>query len=127
MNMKIAVLSPGASGSSVGADLTLAGYDVSLIDQWPAHVEAMKANGLHVKMPESELHAPVQAYHLRDLSSLNREFDVVLLAAKSNDTRWLAEFIKPYLKADGMVVGGQNGMKNAGTLDITRRPRRLGW
>lgn len=126
MNMKIAVLSTGAIGSSVGADLTLAGYDVSLIDQWPAHVEAMKANGLHVKMPDSELHTPVQAYHLCELSSLNREFDVVLLAAKSNDTRWLAEFIKPYLRTDGMIVGLQNGMNNAAIIDIIGRPRVMG-
>jgi 2-dehydropantoate 2-reductase len=126
MSKQIAVLSTGAIGSSIGADLTLAGYDVSLIDQWPAHVEAMKANGLRVTMPESELHTPVKAYHLCELSSLNCEFDVVLLAAKSNDTRWLTEFIKPYLKADGMIVGVQNGMNNAAIIDIIGRPRVMG-
>ena len=95
MEKQIAVLSTGAIGSSIGADLSHAGYNVSLIDQWPAHVEAMKANGLRVTMPDSELHTRVQAYHLCELSSLNRQFDVVLLAAKSHDTRWLTEFIKP--------------------------------
>ena len=44
MEKQIAVLSTGAIGSSIGADLAHAGYNVSLIDQWPAHVEAMKAN-----------------------------------------------------------------------------------
>ena len=48
MSKKIAVLGAGAIGSSVGADLHKSGYDVVLIDQWPAHVEAMKANGLRV-------------------------------------------------------------------------------
>jgi 2-dehydropantoate 2-reductase len=43
MDKKIAVLGTGAIGSSVGADFTKAGYDVALIDQWPAHVEAMKS------------------------------------------------------------------------------------
>ena len=56
MNKKIAVLGCGAIGSSVSADLTKAGYDITVIDQWPAHVEAMKANGLRVTMPDSELH-----------------------------------------------------------------------
>ena len=46
---KIAVLGTGAIGSSIGADLTHAGFDVTLIDQWPAHVRAMKDNGLHVQ------------------------------------------------------------------------------
>ena len=64
MERQIAVLSTGAIGSSIGADLAHAGYNVSLVDQWPAHVEAMKASGLHVKMPDSELRTAVNAYHL---------------------------------------------------------------
>ncbi len=126
MSKQIAVLSTGAIGSSVGADLSNAGHDVSLIDQWPAHVEAMKANGLHVKMPDSELNTKVAAYHLCEVSSLKREFDIVLLAAKSHDTRWLTEFIKPYLKADGMIAGIQNGMNNAAIIDIIGKERVLG-
>ncbi len=39
---KIAVFGTGAIGSSTAADLTDAGYDVTIVDQWPAHVEAMK-------------------------------------------------------------------------------------
>ncbi len=126
MEKQIAVLSTGAIGSSIGADLTHAGYNVSLIDQWPAHVEAMKADGLRVTMPDSELHTPVHAYHLCELSSLNRQFDIVLLAAKSQDTRWLTEFIKPYLKGDGMIAGVQNGMNNAAIVDIIGKPRVMG-
>ncbi len=55
MKKNIAVLGTGAIGSSVGADLAKAGYDAVLIDQWPAHVEAMKKNGLRVTMPDEEL------------------------------------------------------------------------
>jgi 2-dehydropantoate 2-reductase len=47
MDKNIAILSIGTIGSSIGADLTKAGHNVLLIDQWPAHVEAMKAHGLH--------------------------------------------------------------------------------
>jgi 2-dehydropantoate 2-reductase len=129
MTKQIAILSTGAIGSSIGADLSHAapaGYNVSLVDQWPAHVDAMKANGLHVKMPDSELRTPVQAYHLCELSSLKRQFDIVILAAKSHDTRWLCEFIKPYLKEDGVIVGAQNGMNNADIIDIIGKPRVLG-
>jgi 2-dehydropantoate 2-reductase len=39
-----------AIGGSVASELTRAGEDVWLIDQRPAHVEAMKSNGLHIKM-----------------------------------------------------------------------------
>lgn len=38
---KIAVLGTGTNGASIAADIAEAGHDVVLIDQWPAHVEAM--------------------------------------------------------------------------------------
>ncbi|MFC2052294.1 2-dehydropantoate 2-reductase N-terminal domain-containing protein, partial [Chloroflexota bacterium] len=41
MDPRIAVISPGGVGGPLGGLLTRAGHDVVLIDQWPAHVEAM--------------------------------------------------------------------------------------
>jgi 2-dehydropantoate 2-reductase len=123
---KIAVLGCGAIGSSASADLIEAGYDVTVIDQWPAHVDAMKANGLHVRMKDREVKVPVRAFHLCDLASANLHFDIVLLASKSNDSRWMAEFIKPYLKADGVVVGLQNGMNDDAIASIVGRERTVG-
>ena len=35
---KIAILGTGANGSCAAADITSAGYDVELFDQWPEHV-----------------------------------------------------------------------------------------
>ena len=112
MKKSIAILSTGAIGSSIGADLTRAGYSVLLIDQWPAHVEAMKASGLHITMPKEEFHTPVQAVHLCELCTLRPEFDIVLLTAKSYDSCWMVHFIKPYLKADGVLVSVQNSLND---------------
>jgi len=126
MDIKIAVLGAGAIGSSVGADLVNAGHDTVLIDQWPAHVEAMKADGLRVVIPDEDLHVAVRAYHLCDICTLNQQFDIVLLAAKSYDTRWLAEFIKTYLAPDGVIVGVQNGMNNDSIASIVGTPRTIG-
>ena len=52
---RIAVVGTGAIGSSVAADLTDAGHDVTMIDQWPEHVEAMRREGLRVTMPDLDL------------------------------------------------------------------------
>ena len=68
MTGRVAILGAGAIGSSVGADLTEAGEDVVLVDQWPAHVEAMKATGLRVVMPDNDLRVSPQALHLCDLA-----------------------------------------------------------
>lgn len=123
---KIAVLGAGAIGSSIAADLTQAGLDVTVIDQWPAHVEAMKAAGLRVTMPDNDVQTAVRALHLCDLASTALEFDIVFLAVKSNDHRWMAEFIKPRLKPDGVVVGTQNGMNDDSIAEIIGRERALG-
>ena len=56
MTKNIAVLGTGANGSCIAADLIETGFDVSLIDQWPARVEAMRANGLRIQMEDEELH-----------------------------------------------------------------------
>ncbi len=123
---KIAVLGAGAIGSSIAADLTQAGLDVTVIDQWPAHVEAMQAAGLRVTMTDNDVQTAVRALHLCDLASTALEFDIVFLAVKSNDHRWMAEYIKPRLKPDGIVVGTQNGMNDDSIAEIIGRGRTLG-
>ena len=126
MTKRIAVLGAGAIGSCVGADLTKTGHDVTVIDQWPQHVEAMKAAGLRISMPDEELEIRVDARHLCELASLNRTFDLVLMAVKSYDTRWMAELIRPYLAADGTLVAMQNGMNDEAVSDIVGRERTVG-
>lgn len=112
MGKRIAVLSTGAIGSCVGADLTKAGYPVALLDQWPPHVEAMKANGLQITLPDEELQIPVQAFHLCEVNSLRYQFDLLFLTAKSYDTCWMIHFIKPHLKPGGIVVSLQNSLND---------------
>jgi 2-dehydropantoate 2-reductase len=94
---KIAVVGTGANGASIGADLTLAGEDVVFIEQWPAHVEAMRANGLTIEMPERTLTTEVRTIHLCEVATLREKFDVVLLLVKAYDTRWAAHLIAPHL------------------------------
>jgi ketopantoate reductase len=46
MSKKIAVLGAGAVGSSVGGHLARHGEDVTLIDPWFEHIDAIRRNGL---------------------------------------------------------------------------------
>jgi 2-dehydropantoate 2-reductase len=126
MTKKIAVLGAGAIGSSIGADLIHAGHDVTIVDQWPAQVEAMKSGGLHIQMRDGDVRVPVRALHLCEMASSNLEFDIVFLAVKSNDDRWLTEFIKPYLKSDGVLVATQNGFNDDTIASIVGRERVVG-
>jgi 2-dehydropantoate 2-reductase len=122
---RIAVVGAGAIGTSVAADLTEAQLDVTVIDQWPAHVEAMK-KGVRVEMPGHTVEVAIDAYHLHEVSSLHRAFDVAFLAVKSNDTRWMTELIRPHLAANGVLVALQNGMNNADIAEIVGADRTIG-
>jgi 2-dehydropantoate 2-reductase len=124
--MKIAILGSGANGASIGADLAEAGLDVTLIDQWPAHVEAMRARGVRIEMPERTLEVAVDARHLCEVAELREPFDLVLVLVKAYDTRWACELIRPWVAADGLVAGVQNGMTAATIADVVGPERAIG-
>ncbi|MEO5922062.1 MAG: 2-dehydropantoate 2-reductase N-terminal domain-containing protein [Pseudolysinimonas sp.] len=111
LGKKIAFVGTGAQGSGIGADLIRAGLDVTFIEQWPAHVEAMRARGIEVRLPLETVITPVPtALHLCEVAALREKFDIVFVLVKAYDTRWTVELIRPYLADDGVVVGLQNGM-----------------
>jgi len=112
MGKSILVLGTGAIGSCIAADLARAQHLVTAVDQWPAHVEAMKANGIRTVTPAEDLSTPVRAFHLCEVCSLRQLFDIVLLTAKSNDSIWMTQFIKPYLKPNGFLVSIQNSLND---------------
>lgn len=120
------MLGGGAIGSCLGADLTDAGHEVTIIDQWPQHVEAMKTRGLRIRLPDGDFDIAIDARHLCELAALNPEFEMVLLAVKSYDTRWMVEPIRPYLAEDGVLVGIQNSMNDDTIADIVGRERTVG-
>ncbi|AKS33845.1 ketopantoate reductase family protein [Mycolicibacterium goodii] len=123
---KIAVLGSGANGASVGADLTRAGLDVTLIEQWPEHVEAMRRNGIEVRMPHTTETTDVRAFNLCDVATFRHAFDIVLVMVKAYDTRWACELIKPVLADEGVVVGVQNGMTVDPMIEVLGADRVLG-
>ncbi len=123
---RIAVLGSGANGSSVGADLHRAGLDVTLIEQWPAHVEAMRANGLRILMPEEEVHVRPRTMHLCEVATLKHEFDIVLMLMKAYDSTWAAQLIEPYLAENGILAGVQNGMSTRAIEKVVGASRTMG-
>ena len=124
--MKIAVLGSGANGASIGADLTEAGYDVTLIEQWPDHVEAMRANGAEIRMPERTQVQPVHVIHFCQVAELKHKFDLVFMLVKAYDAVWASHLIKPYLAEDGLLVGVQNGMAADDIAEVVGANRTLG-
>lgn len=107
---RIAVLGSGANGSSIGADLIAAGHDVTLVEQWPEHVRAIRANGLRIEMPDRTLEVEATALDLCEVATITESFDVVLLVMKAYDADWTARLIAPRVAPGGLLVGVQNGI-----------------
>ena len=123
---RIGVLGGGAIGGTIGGYLTRAGYDVTFIDPWAAHVDAMNQNGLRVTAADEEFTTPVKAVHLGDAGSISLPFDLVFLAVKSYDTVWATHFILPYLKPTGIIVSSQNAINDELIAPIVGYSRDIG-
>ena len=127
MITRLGIIGAGAIGSVVGGLLTKAGRDVTLIDQWPEHVEAMRSKGLRLGGTCGEHLVPVKAIHIHELQGIGEPFDAVFVAVKSYDTEWATALGVRYLgQPDGLVVDFQNGMNDERVAAVAGRERTLG-
>jgi 2-dehydropantoate 2-reductase len=125
--MRIGIMGVGAIGSVVGGLLTKAGHDVTLIDQWPAHVEKMKTEGLRLSGTCGDHVIPVKALHLCEAQGIAEPFDAAFLAVKGYDTEWATAFIIRFLKEPGgVIVDFQNGINDHRVAAVAGRERTLG-
>jgi 2-dehydropantoate 2-reductase len=123
---RIAVLGAGANGASIGVDLVRAGHDVTLIEQWPEHTQAMRAEGVQIEMPQETTVTQVRVMNVCEVATLRHQFDVVLVLMKAYDTGWACQLIEPYLAPDGLLVCVQNGVTADVAADIVGAHRSLG-
>jgi 2-dehydropantoate 2-reductase len=125
--MRIGIIGAGAIGSVVGGMLTKAGHDVTLIDQWPEHVEAMRKNGLRLSGTCGDHTVRVKALHIYEAQAITEPFDAVFISVKSYDTEWATSLGIQYLKKpNGVVVDFQNGINDERVAAIAGRERTLG-
>lgn len=114
MNLKVAVMGAGAVGCYYGAMLARAGHDVVLIAR-PQHVEAIASRGLRLQTARFDEHVRLLA---TPQASAVQGVDVVLFCVKSTDTESAGALIRPFLKADALVLCLQNGVDNADRLRV---------
>jgi 2-dehydropantoate 2-reductase len=105
--MKIAIVGCGAMGSVYAALLADAGHDVWAIDSWKQHVEAMRANGLHLEGASGDrtvkLHASTDAADAGPC-------DLVIIATKAMQVEQAASAAKAIVGENTMVLSIQNGL-----------------
>ncbi|SCK19293.1 2-dehydropantoate 2-reductase [Variovorax sp. HW608] len=127
---RVCFVGAGAVGGYLGAHMSKADVDVTLVDAWPEHVDAMRRKGLTVRGMNGagSIETPVRALHVSDVPQLVREkpFDVAFIAVKSYDTEWATQLVLPYLSPTGCVVSLQNGINEETIASIAGWSRTLG-
>lgn len=131
MRPRMVFVGAGAVGGYVGGHLARLGHDVAFVDPWPAHVEAIRAEGLRLTGltgPENvTVRAP--ALHVTELQSLSKDprgVDVAVIAVKSYDTEWATAMIAQYLNEGGFVVSLQNGINEPAIAGVVGWGRTVG-
>jgi 2-dehydropantoate 2-reductase len=119
---RIALLGGGAVGSFVAGSLAAAGHEVVLIDGWPEHVAAIRADGLLLATPEGEQRTQPDAWHLGEAHRLRSlDIEVAFLTVKLYDTDWAAALLANWLPPSVPVVTLQNALVEE------RVARAVGW
>ena len=127
---RVCIVGAGAVGGYVGAHMTHAGVDVTLVDAWADNVQAMRKHGISVSGMNGagSVQTPVRALHISDVSQLVREqaFDIAFIAIKTYDTKWATHLIAPFVSPTGCFVSLQNGINEEAIASVVGWNRVLG-
>jgi 2-dehydropantoate 2-reductase len=121
--MRILIVGAGALGGYVGACLTRAGEDVTLLDPNLARARLLNQQGLLIsQVGQPEVRVPV-----RVITEVAGEptFDLVFVAVKTYQTEAALEEALPATHSDTRFLSMQNGVGNAETIAALVGPERV--
>jgi 2-dehydropantoate 2-reductase len=122
--MKICFLGSGALGSAIGGALSEAGADVTLIDQWQEHVDAMNTRGLTLREDGKDRIVKVKAATSPEGIG---PADLVVVLVKSFHTREAVETAGPIIGANTTILSLQNGLGHEDIIaEIVGREKVIG-
>jgi 2-dehydropantoate 2-reductase len=113
----------GAIGGTLGAYLTRAGRDVTLVDTVAEHVEAIARDGLRITGPIDTFTVRMAAF---TPETLRGTWDEIILATKAHHTEAAVRALVPHLSAEGYVVSAQNGLNELAIAAVVGASRTVG-
>jgi 2-dehydropantoate 2-reductase len=105
--MRMIVIGTGPIGGIIGGRLARAGRDITFVDVDKEHIEAIRANGLHVDVPDGAFSIKVNIVFPQEIEG---KFDIGFIAVRSNYTPNALATVLPVLNDDGLLVSMQNGI-----------------
>ncbi|HEX4306093.1 MAG TPA: 2-dehydropantoate 2-reductase [Solirubrobacterales bacterium] len=120
--MRFAVLGAGAMGSLFGGRLDLAGHEVTLIDPWRDHVEAVRRDGLTLSWDGGSLLAhPDATTNAAEVGPV----DAVIVLTKGYALAESAAALRPAVGGDAWIVPLMNGIGHDRTLGAIFTPEQV--
>jgi 2-dehydropantoate 2-reductase len=108
--MKIAIIGTGAMGSIYAALLSSGGHEVTAIDTWGAHVDAINTKGLRVEGASGDRTVKLKATkNARDV----KDADLVIIATKDDGATAAAHEALAIAKDSAPILTIQNGLGSA--------------
>ena len=125
--MHVVVAGAGGIGGAIAGEVALGGGNVSVIDAWADHVGAIRADGLRLvgPSPAGERTARLNAWHIDEWRRL-APVDLLIIAAKAFDNRWLAPLLAPRLTDAATVISAQNGVNEPPLAELLGPERVIG-
>ena len=108
--MKIAVAGAGAMGGRFGFMMQRAGFDVTLIDQWQEHVEAVRKDGFYFNFRGEDCVEQFNILYPEEAVAQNLKFDYIILYTKAMQLDRMLTAIKPIISDTTYVVCLLNGI-----------------
>ena len=122
--MRICVVGAGALGASFGARLAASGHEVTLVDAWREHVEAIRRHGLRA---DGEPRVGLVRVAACLPEEVDGGHDLALIAVDANGTREAAATADRALGEGGFAATLQNGIGNVEALrEVLGRGRVVG-
>ena len=115
--MKIAIAGAGAMGSRLGIMLHQGGNDVTLIDQWPAHIEAIRKNGLIADFNGEEVVANLPIFSPEEIDHQNEQVDLIIALTKAQQVDAMFKAIQPMITEKTYVLCLLNGLGHEDVLE----------
>jgi 2-dehydropantoate 2-reductase len=107
----------------MGAFLSRAGHDVTLVDTVAEHVAAINRAGLRISGPIAEFSTSVPAF---TPDTLLGTWDTIVLATKAHHTASAVRALLPHLTDSGCVISAQNGLNELTIAQVAGEGRTVG-
>ena len=105
--MRMIVIGVGPIGGIIGGRLARAGHDITFVDIDKGHVSAIREKGLQVDVPDGAFNVKIKIAFPDEIGG---EYDIGMIAVRSNYTPDALNTVMPHLLGDGLLVSMQNGI-----------------